>query len=162
MTPLMAKITLIGIHPLDYPDELLDAAITQQYGLIALVPDAEIRENAEIRVREALRSIVLVEMHVADRDRSMYMGDFGQSPRGILSPGDPVADQEAFLSDDGTQRIADFLDQVQSKDVRLTFYLHGYRPNLPIQTSYGPIEPKHLTPMPPRLRRVAAYQLRKE
>ena len=158
----MAKITLIGVHPLDYSDELLDAAITQQYGLIALVPDAEMRENAEIRVREALRSVVLVEMHVADRDRRMYMGDFGQSPGGILGPGDPVADQEAILSDDGTQRIADFLDQAQTKDVRVAFYIHGYRPNLPILTSYGPIEPPPRTPMPTRLRRVAAYQLRKD
>ncbi|MFQ5412761.1 MAG: hypothetical protein ACE5EC_10715 [Phycisphaerae bacterium] len=158
----MAKITLIGVHPLDYSDELLDAAITRQFGLIALDTDPEKRERAEFRAREDLRSIVLVEMFIADRDRSLYIGDFGQSPTGILGPGDPVADQEAILSPDGTQRIADYLDQVQSKDVRLAFYLHGYRPDLPILTGYGQVEAPPMTAMPVRLRRVVPYRLRRD
>ncbi|HWL92564.1 MAG TPA: hypothetical protein VNT79_03435, partial [Phycisphaerae bacterium] len=129
----MPHVTIIGMHPLDYSDEVFDQAVTVGHGLIALNPDREKREFADLTTRQAFRSIVLVEMLVKNRDKSMYMGDFGQTARDKLGPDDPVAYEEVFLSLDGQFRIGDYLDQVQGPDVRFAFFLHDHRPGLPIQ-----------------------------
>ncbi len=155
----MPEVIVIGVHPLDYSDELFDQAVTADHGLIALNPDRNQREFADFVTRKSLRSIVLVEMLVRNRDKTMYMGDFGQSSGEVLGPRDPVAYEEVFLSLDGTQRVADYLDQVRTPDVRVAFYLHDFRPGLPILTSYGPAQPPLLTAMPERLKRLVPYKL---
>lgn len=155
----MAQVTIIGLHPLDYTDEQIDQRTTHHFGLVALNPDKETREFADFVTRQSLRSTVLVEMLIRGRDRTMYMGDFGQSSGDFIGPNDPVAYEEAFLSLDGSQRVADYLDQVRGDDVRVAFYLHNYQPGLPILTSYGPVQPPLMTAMPDRLKRLAPYKL---
>ncbi|MBX3396463.1 MAG: hypothetical protein KF841_13960 [Phycisphaerae bacterium] len=156
----MPEVKVIGIHPLDYSDELFDEAVTRDHGLIALNPNRTAREFADYATRRNLRSIVLVEMLIRGRDRTMYIGDFGQSSTGdLIGPDDPVAYEEVYLSPDGEHRIANYLDQVPGNDVRVAFYLHGYRPDRPILTSYGAAEAPPLTAMPSRLRRLAPYRL---
>jgi hypothetical protein len=156
----MPRATIIGIHPLDAGEELFDQAVTDRYGLISLSPDRQTRESAFEVVRRDLASVVLVEMIIRDRDRRMYMGDFGQSRGDVLGAGDEVACFEVFLSADGTERLADYLDEVPGPDVRVAFFLHDFKPSRPILTSYGPVDPSVLTPMPARLRRLAAYKPR--
>lgn len=155
----MPQVTIIGVHPIETTDELLDEAITQRHGLVALDPDPARRAWADFEARQRLRSIVVVEMLIAGHDRQMYMGDFGQSATGALGDDDAVAYDEVFLSPDGEERVADFLDQVKTADVRVAFFLHDYRAGLPILTSYGPAEAPMLTPMPARLRRLISYRL---
>ncbi len=156
----MPHVTTIGIHPLDAGDELFDQAVTERYGLISLSTDRQTRESAFEVVRQELASVVLVEMMIEGRDRRMYMGDFGQSRGDVLASGDEVACCEVFLSSDGTERVADYLDEVHGPDVRVAFFLHDYKPSRPILTSYGPVDSTVLTPMPVRLRRVAIFRPR--
>ncbi len=156
----MPRATTIGIHPLDASDELFDQAVTARYGLISLSTDRATRESAFEVVRQDLASVVLVEMLVENRDRRMYMGEFGQSRGDALGAGDEVACCEVFLSPDGIERVADYLDEVKGPDVRVAFFLHDYKPSRPILTSYGPVDTTVLTPMPTRLRRLAIYNPR--
>ncbi len=156
----MHRATIIGIHPLDAREELFDQAVTERYGLISLSTDRQTRESAFEVVRQELASVVLVEMVILGRDRRMYMGDFGQSRGDMLGAGDEVACCEVFLSADGTDRVADYLDEVGGPDVRVAFFLHDFKPTRPILTSYGPVAPSVLTPMPPRLRRLAIFRPR--
>ncbi len=155
----MAQVIVIGAHPLDYSDELFDRAVTAGFGLVALSTDQNDRELAEFATREALRSVVLVELVVRNRDKTMYMGDFGQTSGDVIGPADPVAYGEVFLSEDGGHRVASFLDQVRSPDVRVAFYLHGFRPDQPLMTSYGRVLLPAMTEMPMRLKRLAPYEL---
>lgn len=156
----MPEVRVIGVYPLDYSDELFDEAVTREHGLIALNPDRTAREFADYATRRSLGNIVLVEMLIRGRDRTMYIGDFGQSSTGdLIGPNDPVAYEEVYLSTDGEHRIASYLDQVPGEEVRVAFYLHGYRSDRPILTSYGPVEAPLLTAMPFRLRRLAPYRL---
>lgn len=155
----MPSVTIIGIHPFDYTDEQFDHAVTQSFGLVALDPDRNTREFAEYATRRSLQSIVLIEMLVRGRDKTMYIGDFGQSDNEVIGPNDPVAYEEVFLSLDGAMRIGDYLDQVKGDDIRFAFYLHGYRPGMPILTTYGPVQPPPLTPMPARLKHLVPYKL---
>ncbi len=154
----MPRATIIGVHPLDYSEELFDEAVTARYGLISLSTDRQMRESAFEVVRQELASVVLVEMVIQGRDGRMYMGDFGQSRGDVLTGGDEVACCEVFLSSDGVERVADYLDQVRGPDVRVAFFLRDYKPARPILTSYGPVEVTLLTPMPMRLRRLAIFR----
>ncbi len=139
-------------------EELFDQAVTDRYGAISLSTDRQTRESAFDVVRRDLASVVLVEMIVHDRDRRMYMGDFGQSLQDVLGSGDEVACFEVFLSLDGTERVADYLDEVRGPDVRVAFFLRDFKPLRPILTSYGPVDTSVLTPMPMRLRRLAIFR----
>lgn len=154
----MATVKIIGVHPIAAEEETWDQAVTQRHGLIGLDRNVERREFAYESVRDELRRIVLVEMHVHERDRSMYMGDFGQSIDGdALGPKDEVAYGEVFLGPAGDRIVANYLDEVRGDSVRLAFFLHEYKPTRPILTSYGPVEPPLLTAMPPRLKRLVQY-----
>jgi len=154
----MPEVRIIGVHPLDVSAELFDQALTQWHGMIALDTDAERRARADAETRAEIGGIVLVEMVVKGRDRRMYMGDFGQALSGDLpGPNDEVAYGEAFLSPAGDRRIADYLDEVDADHVRVAFFLHAYKPNRLILTTYGAVEPPPLTAMPVRLKRLVEY-----
>jgi hypothetical protein len=157
----MPDVKIIGVHPLDVSPELFDQATTQQHGLIALDTDTARRERADAETRADLSRIVLVELVVINRDRRMYMGDFGQSPAGdALGPNDEVAYGETFLTPTGGQRIANYLDEVVGDDIRVAFFLHKFMPDRPILTTYGPVEPPPATEMPMRLKRLVEYKPR--
>lgn len=155
----MAEVVVIGVHPLEVSDELFDRAVTAGFGLVSLSTDANQRELADFATREALRSVVLVELIVRNRDRTMYMGDFGQSSGDVIGPEDPVAYEEVFLTEDGRERLSTYLDQVRSPNVRVAFFLHGFRPDQPLMTSYGRVLLPAMSGMPPRLKSLVPYKL---
>lgn len=155
----MPQVTILGVYPVDITDELFDSTLTQHYGLVALDTDAERREEAAQRTRDLLHGVVVVELVVRSRDRTMYMGDFGQASLGDkLQINDQVAYGEAFLSPAGDRLIASNLDEVDARDVRVAFFLHFFRHDRPLLTSYGPVMPPPLTAMPPRLKRIMKYE----
>ncbi|HPF41206.1 MAG TPA: hypothetical protein P5081_23720 [Phycisphaerae bacterium] len=157
----MPSVKIIGVHPLDVSEELHDQAVTAQHGLIALDLDPERRERALAMTNASLASVVLVELIVVDRERHMYMGDFGQSAAGdTLGPDDEVAYGEVFLNATGDERAANHYEDLEGPDARIAFYLHAYRPRRPILTPYGPVDPPLLTPTPYRLARLVPYEPR--
>lgn len=154
----MPNVKIIGVHPLDVSEELYDQAVTGQHGLIALDLDRDRRERAHAMTNDSLASIVLIELAIADRERHMYIGDFGQTASGDqLGPNDEVAYGEVFLNSHGDERAAVYYEDLQGDSIRLAFFLHNYKPQRPILTPYGPIAPPLLTPMPMRLKRLVPY-----
>ncbi|MCB9854998.1 MAG: hypothetical protein H6818_04865 [Phycisphaerales bacterium] len=157
----MPNVKIIGVHPLDVTDEMYDQAVTAQHGLIALDLDPERRERALAMTNAGLSSIVLVELVITDRERHMYMGDFGQCASGdTLGPNDEVAYGEVFLNPEGDARIANHYEDIIGDTARIAFFLHDYRPRRPILTPYGPVAPPVLTPTPIRLKRLVEYRPR--
>ena len=154
----MPNVKIIGVHPLDVTEEMYDQAVTEQHGLIALDLDQERRERANAMTTEGLSSIVVIELAITDRERRMYIGDFGQSATGDrLGPNDEVACHEVYLNDEGNERIASYYEDIVGPNVRVAFVLHNHRPRRPLLTPYGPKELPLLTPLPMRLRRLVQY-----
>ena len=154
----MPTIKILGVHPLGATEEIWDQSVTQRHGLIGLDLNVERRETAYHEVRDELSRVVLIELVVKERDRSMYMGDFGQTISGdSLGPNDEVAYGEVFLGPAGDRIVANFLDEIEGDLVRVAFFLHEFKPNRPLLTSYGPVETPLLTAMPPRLQRLVPY-----
>ena len=95
---------------------------------------------------------MLIELVVEGRDDRFDMGNFGQ----------PDLDQapylERFLSDDGTQVIAEDFDVPEGPKLRCAFFLHFFDPAHPLGTSYGPVSVPPVQPMPDRLERLAPYE----
>lgn len=157
----MPTVKIIGVHPLEVTEEMFDQAVTEQHGLIALDLDPERRERAHAMTNAGLSSIVLIDLLITNRERHVYMGDFGQSALGdTLGPDDEVAYAEVFLNPEGDERIASHYEDVPGDTVRIAFFLHDYRPRRPILTPYGPVAPPLLTPMPYRLKRLVDYKPR--
>lgn len=154
----MPIVKIIGVHPLDVTEELYDQAVTAQHGLIALDLDLERRKRANDMTREQLAAVALVELVITDRDRHMYVGDFGQAATGgSLGPNDEVAYCEVFLNSTGDERVAEYYEDVRGPSVRMAFFLHDFKPGLPVLTPYGPVAAPLLTPMPLRLKRLVQY-----
>jgi hypothetical protein len=145
----MPTVEILGVHPLQVTQELFEQALADKYGHEFRHP--EDRRAAERAVRDELESAVLIEACVKDRDACLDLADFGQ--------GDQAAYDEAYLSEDGTIVVGRFMerDKVQSRDVRVAFWLHYYDAAQSIRTSYGPVSAPPPTPMPERLSKLMNY-----
>ena len=154
----MPTVKIIGIYPIHASEEIWDQSVTQRHGLIGLDLDIERRETAYYEVQDALSRVVLIELVVKERDRAMYMGDFGQTANGDqLKPDDEVAYGEVFLGPAGDRVVSNYLDEIRGDMARVAFFLHAFKPQRPLLTSYGPVELPMLTVMPPRLKRLVPY-----
>jgi hypothetical protein len=156
------EIKVLGVYRLDvtedvfreqfsvlYPEELPSSAD----------PDIPNRTTAERYIREQLKSIVLVEVHVIDRDESFSMNDFIQEHPTIDDGGDQAAWAEAFLTPDGSslavERNACMPD---AGDLRIAFYMHFWDTTLPLRTSYGEIACPPPVAMPERLELLVPFE----
>ena len=153
----MPSVEIVGVHPIEVSSALLREACKIRYGAQDL--DDRARAEAEQRVADDLARTVLVEACIRGRDRAFFLGDFGQSDADIVQPDDPVAYDEQFLNDDGTNIVGAVLEKVRGPDVRVAFFLHQYDPKRPILTSYGAVPPPAPSPMPGRLARIIRYTL---
>ena len=151
----MASVEILGAHPIEVSEELLRQACEIRHG----APDLDDRARAEAEqvVADDLARTVLIEARIRGRDRALFLGDFGQSAGDVVQPDDPVAYDERFLDDDGTDILWTVLEKVRGPDVRVVFFLHQYDPQRPILTSYGPVSAPAPAPMPARLARIIWY-----
>jgi hypothetical protein len=149
---IMAHVEIIGVHPIEVTDELVQEAFEVKYGYL------EDPDDALQLAREEVESVVLIEALVKDRDDRFDVAHFGQSQGDKLAANDQVAYDEIFLSDDGTSVIARGQREVGAGDLRIAFFLHFYQDTRPLLTSYGsvPLPPK--TPMPQRLSAITKYE----
>ena len=156
----MHRIEIIGVHPLEVSEQMLEAAFQDKYGWLC-EPGGDRPDPAEVaaarrRVQEELRSAVLLEVWVHERDDRFDFGDFSQ-------PTDQVAWDEVILSADGEAvRVQNVLESdlasIPDRDLRVAFWLHYDDANQPIHTSYGEAAAPSPTPMPDRLRRIIEYR----
>ena len=152
----MPEVEIIGVYPLQVTPELIEEAFDLKYGGIEL--DSAARREAERAVREELSSVVLVEVSIKGCTDHLDVGHFGQSDRATLGPNDQVAYDEVFLSEDGREIIGHEFSEIESRNVRLAFFLHYFDAGKPILTSFGPVNPPKPSPMPQRLANLIKYE----
>jgi hypothetical protein len=144
------SIRTVGAYPLEPTPELFSRAIEIKYGELEL--GSVQRADIERVVREELANIVLLELSVEDRDDRFDVGEFGQ-PDSDQAPYD-----ERFLSEDGSQIVAEGFDVPTGKRLRCVFFLHNLDTTKPLKTSYGDVQVPQLQPMPDRLLRIISYE----
>ena len=126
--------------------------------IVALTEDelSEIREEID---RE-LSSAVLVEVLVDHADNALRIADFVQ-PDPSRPPGSwQVAWCEKFLTHDGNARLDDpGYDKLPPQErYRIAFYIHEWKHDLGLLSSYGSLPLPQVEPMPSRLWKLAPYE----
>ena len=149
-------VEVLGVYQLDVTEYL----VREQQSI--LYPDAEGDEfaAAEAETREQLESVVLIEVLVHNRDARLKMGEFAQPRQGVDDPDDwQVAWAEAFLSLDGKcLAVPRWSEAPEVGDLRVAFYIHYWRPDVALMTSYGPVACPKPQSMPERLRQLVPYE----
>ena len=104
---------------------------------------------------------VQVEVLVENPDERFSVSDFQQVNPAIPSAHWQVAWNEAFLSADGLEPIAELRPaKLPSLDrYRIAFFIHHWQHELGLSSSYGPLSLLPLTPIPERLWEMAPFEL---
>jgi len=102
---------------------------------------------------------VLIELLVENRDGNFDPSDFAQPREGEPRDNWQVAWAEAYLSQDGESLLVERWGDVPDvENFRFAFFLHYYRPENPISTSYGMFECTPVEAMPDRLKRLVPFE----
>jgi len=108
----------------------------------------DLRENA-----------ALVEALVESPDNQFDAGDFMQADPSTVRDNWQVAWMETYLSADGETCVS--LERSHrhpnEQSFRVAFFIHEWKPGLPLLSSYGPLACPDPAPMPERLRRLVPY-----
>ena len=138
-------LTILGVYQLDVTRKVFDSQM-KMYG-------------DEAQCRDHFSSVVLVEAVVDGHDERFNLSDFWQanpnSPHGMRQ----VAWDEGLLSSDGERLLARKIDCVKgSGPLRFAFYIHYWRPGLPLHWTYGEASCPAPQRMPARLKRLMPYR----
>lgn len=150
-------IQVLGVYRLTVTADLIRRQDALFWGASVDDPNHKVASDD---TEKQLRSIVLVELKVLNRDERFHVSDFTQ--RQELEPREnwQAAWAESFQSLDGTELIAVAPFRVPAgPDLRVAFFMHFWNPALPLETSYGPIVCPPPAAMPERLDKLVPYQL---
>lgn len=143
------SIEVLGVYSIPVTKELLREQTDLLYGSDLL--DHE-RQDAERQCHEQLKSTVLVEVFVHNRDERFDVGDFVQPQHGMPRENWQAAWAEAYLSEDGEELMVERWGEPPKADsFRVAFFIHWWNPANAIQTSYGEIVCPMVKEMPERL-----------
>ena len=148
------SIELIGVYQLPVTEELVAKQAELSYGE-AFSPEQR------AQVRELLESAVLVEVLVSDADADFNVGGFMQENPELPPMNWQAAWAEAFLSADGDRLLAERWNPLPPGHTtfRVTFFIHEWRVDRALLSSYGSLPGGAPTPMPERLRELVPYEL---
>jgi hypothetical protein len=150
-------VAVLGIYRIAVTHELLDSQLGQLFG--EALPEAD-RKLAEQHVREQLATVALIEVMVCNRDPQFRVDDFTQAIPGLARDNWQAPWAETYLTDDGEALLVERWSSTPPDDpLRIAFYLHFWRDDLPLETSYGPVTCPTSRPMPERLRRLAPFEV---
>jgi len=150
------SIEVLGVYALPVTRELLQEQTDILYGAELTGAD---RKQAERQCSEQLKTTVLVELLVRDRDGRFRIGDFSQSQDGVARENWQVAWAEAYLSVDGESLLVDrWSEPPESGDLRVAFFMHYWDSGRPLLSSYGAITCSPAKEMPERLRGLVPYE----
>ena len=138
----------IGLYRLQLGAEDFRRLLAARYGQAELTP-AE-RTAAERALRAELAYVVAVELLVENADARFRLDSFRQ----------PEAEgpaQGVYLTPGGSTTLP-WTREPSSGSFRLVFYLSDYRPGLPLETPYGPLELPPASAMPERIARLAPHE----
>lgn len=149
-------VEILGIYRLPVTEELYREQFDSLYDYEMSALE---RAQAEGECRQQLESTVLIEALVVDRDKRFDAGDFTQpdpdEPEGAWQ----VAWAEAYLTLDGESLLVErWSDPPKTGDLRVAFFVHFWKPDRPLRTSYGEVACPAVEEMPPRLRELFPYE----
>jgi hypothetical protein len=116
--------------------------------------------GSDERTRAHFEKLVLIEAVLTDIDGGFKAVKCGQSCNiAGFKPHFQCAYDEALLSADGTYLIDRRMNCVHGTgELRLTFYLHFYDPEQPLQWSHGQVQCPPIQPVPDRRRNLVPYR----
>lgn len=146
----MSYVEVLGVHRLSITDDLIKRQDAVLSGLDEDDPDHVVSSD---QTELQLRSVVLVELRVVDRDDSFDVADFAQEEPGEPRQNWQAAWAEAYLTADGSalaqERVS--LAAPPEGDIRMAFFMHSWKTDIPLETSYGRVACPTPQPMPDRL-----------
>lgn len=150
---MAGKVELIGVYQLPVTAELIAEQAEVLYG-----DEASSDEIAQ--ARRQLESTVLVEVLVSNADADFDLDAFMQEDPRLPPESWQVAWAEAFLSADGQRLLVERGEPLPEGQAtfRVAFYIHWWRAELELSSSYGSLPGAPPVPMPARLRQLAPYE----
>ena len=145
------RVKVLGVYRVECTEQLLREAVELKYDL----SDPADRPQAEAQAREEIESAVLIELLVPPPNKEFDIGKLTQDAR--TDGNNQVAWDEHFLTDDGERIIPASWPQHPKSWSRVAFFLHFYRENDPLLTSFGPVVCPRPRPMPERLFKLVPY-----
>jgi hypothetical protein len=121
----------------------------------------EERAELEAALRLNMGDAVMIEAVVSHADASFDVGAFAQPDPALPESNWQVAWNERFLTADGDALLNERPWEQPPNDerLRLVFVIHFWKPDLPLQSSYGQLALPPIQPLPERLWRLAPYEL---
>lgn len=146
------SVQVLGVHPLKVTRQLLKAQ------LAIFHPDGYTLKD-KAATREQLKSVVLVEVRVVNRDERFSVDNFTQPIPDTPRPNWQAPWAEAFLTPDGESLAVERgAREPRAGDLRIAFFLHYWNENAPLRSSYGDVPCPRPTPMPKRLEKLVPYE----
>jgi hypothetical protein len=150
------SILILGIHSITSEDAELRQQLERYYEQNTTVLHTPAVQDYLSRIVP----LVLIEVVVWNLTEAFDVGNFRQAAESQPEEAWQVAYDETVLTTDGTavtaQGEGSFID---SKEGRLTFFLHYFDPKRSLQWSYGEVPCPPLSPLPVRLSFARKYQL---
>lgn len=177
-----ARVTLIGVYvptldaaryrafvdeevsrqnPINFSAELKDflKRVGRETEIVALLPE-ELEERREYFEQE-FSGVAQIEVLIEDPDDNFSVGDFQQVNLSIPSSRWQVAWGEKFLTADGSVLLGEygFNNLPVERSYRVVFFIHDWKQQLGLNSTYGPLALVEPTPIPERLWQIAPYEL---
>lgn len=146
------RVKVLGVYRVECTKSLLSAALEYKYGRIWNPIRKWLLKAA---VRQEIESAVLIELLVPPPNSAFDIGKITQDAR--TDGNNQVAWDEHFLTDNGESTISASWPHHPELWSRVAFFLHYYRENDPLLTSFGPVVCPLPKPMPERLAKLVPY-----
>ena len=150
------EVVVVGVYRLPVTEEVF----REQFGILyGYEMSEEQRFEAERHCREQLKSTVLIEALVRNRDSRFKTSDFTQACEDQPKENWQAAWAEAYLTLDGGSLLVErWADPPDKGDLRVAFFMHYWDPSKALCTSYGEVVCPAVEDMPGRLKRLVPYE----
>jgi hypothetical protein len=148
-------------NPINFPEELKSflRRVGRESEIVALSPE-ELSERREYFEQE-FAGVAQVEVLVENPDECFKIGGFQQVDPSVPSSRWQVAWNERFLTFDGMRVLGEysFNELPTQSRYRVAFFVHAWRHELGLNSTYGPLSLPPLSPIPERLWQLAPFEL---
>jgi len=148
-------------NPINFSDELKGfmKRVGRESEIVSLSPD-ELEERREYFEQE-FAGVAQIEVVVENPDSKFSIGDFQQVDPSVPSARWQVAWGEKFLSLDGSRLLGEygFNELPVEPSYRVVFFIHSWKEELGLNSSYGRLPLVGSLPVPKRLWQLAPFEL---
>jgi hypothetical protein len=148
-------LEVIGVYRLNVTKKLVDE---QYHNLYPQMKSPADKRRAISWCKQQLASVVLIEVLVKNPDERFQVCDFTQEQEGLSRDRWQAAYRVAFLTASGDRRLTKpARGEVAGSSFRCAFFLHSYRPEKQLMTSYGAFNCPPVKDMPERLEELVQF-----